>query len=961
MKQLFMMVALISVTLQGNAQAVNPQNTFSNAVNVAGPSLWLNYNDSTPSFKDSISGVSFPSNVTPTISPAATCSNGVSSGTSATTCTMTTTAGDTAILFANAQASTISTLVDSGGSTCGPITSGAFGAAHVYAYSCPNLTAGSHTFTMTLAASVAYPILQGIDVAGAATVAPVETYAAFNATTSPSTSIASGQVTTTLQNDLLVGWVDGSTNTLAFNSPFTALSGGPWTGILPVSGYALSPGSYAFTGTMNNTAGYASVLVAVKSASIPMNTVLARQPGFDSTNNSNFSAAFPYNSWAMAPNTTMAAIDWNSPWTMLVHVDRLNWDRTGTIVLASKGDIGSVQNSYWELYLRRSPSFSTASQLCFQRNGYGMNQAQQVVCTGPYLDAMPNGFNYDIVIEDTGTGQPSALHLYLNGLSVLQITGSGSYAYGFGNVSLALAGGTGYADATAFTSSGGGANCVVTGMMYASGGVPTSITTSTGNINAGCTSNPTIVLTSPTGTGVVITATAKAMSMNSSTGPLMVPGYVSNGVLYGAAGGDAAQGPVNIDEFALFSGNLSFGSVTNIFYETKFYQSLLYAYTTPPKVILDSCCCGPDFSGDQTLAMAIGAHKAGLIQLVGMVDNDGNPNGTNSVGWWRQMLDEAGLNDIGVSVGPNSPVANIGGCSAANITAYNASTPQNASSYESSVTMYRRILAANPSTPVDILITQGVNGYTAFLASAADSISPLTGLQLQAQNAANGAIVNLFNGNFNLTPTQMTYLLNNNGPQALDFFGGTPAPGGPGIFVSRTSNDPLYKAAVGTGQDTISGWTNLNVAQILSPYFWGGVLISYSGGTGYANQTPFTSTGGGPYCHVTGIMTASGGVPNGIDTAWGTPLPASTAYNGLGYGCTSAPTITLTSPTGTGVTLTASTTIIPSNYEGGANQFVVYPSQWAQTSNSTSDNAPVFTWFQNSLMDPPTNGTPRSY
>jgi hypothetical protein len=163
------------------------------------------------------------------------------------------------------------------------------------------------------------------------------------------------------------------------------------------------------------------------------------------------------------------------------------------------------------------------------------------------------------------------------------------------------------------------------------------------------------------------------------------------------------------------------------------------------------------------------------------------------------------------------------------------------------------------------------------------------------------------------------------------------------------------------GGDAVSGWTNLNLSQVLSPYFYGGVIVTYSGGTGYANSTPFTSTGGGTYCHVTGIMTASGGVPNGIETYWGTSFPSTVTYNGLGYGCTSTPTLVLTSPTGTGVTLTAAITITASNYGGaGTNQYTIWPNQWTLSPGGLW-TAPVFTWFQNSLMDPPVNGEPRSY
>jgi hypothetical protein len=81
----------------------------------------------------------------------------------------------------------------------------------------------------------------------------------------------------------------------------------------------------------------------------------------------------------------------------------------------------------------------------------------------------------------------------------------------------------------------------------------------------------------------------------------MVPGYLSNAVYYGPGGTDTSENPLYVDEFAEFPGNLSFGQITNIFYETKFYQGLLYPGLTakPPLVIFNSYGCGPDFSGDQ--------------------------------------------------------------------------------------------------------------------------------------------------------------------------------------------------------------------------------------------------------------------------------------------------------------------------------------------------------------------------
>lgn len=914
MKTLFAIFALLTLAPYANAQATNPQNTFSNAVNVNSPSLRLNFNDATTAFTDSVSQLSF----------------GGANATSNTIITPTLPFSIQYIAF-NAQ----------------PLQPGSLISVSIqFPTGCVPTAGQSVTFVIGNAPGSSIAIQHSFTVSVASTTA-IQTFTApANFTAIP---VSSGEILGAwAASGCSVGYESGGGGLYYSSTTYSTLPSGA------VSYNLINTDSSSISGVVATTSP---------------GTIAPRQPGFDNTNNANYSASFPYNAWSAAPNNSLGAIDWNVPWTMLLHVDRLNWDHNGTLTFASKGDVqgctgsggcGSTGN-WWRLFLQPT-GFSSGSQLCFERNGKGQYQAQQVVCTNTY-DGMPNGFNYDIVIEDAGTGLPGSLSMYINGSSVLQSANNTTYGNGFGNVLLTVTGGTGYANSTSFTSTGGGPNCTVTGVMTASGGVPTVIAAyNTGETNAGCTSNPTIVLTSPTGTGAVITATAAPMSMNSTTSPLMVPGYVSNGTYYGAGSTDTSENPIYIDEFAIFPGNLSFGQVTNLFYTTKFYQSLLYPYATPPVVVFDSCCCGPDFSGDQTLAMTIGAAKAGLIKLAGMVDNDGNPNGENSVGWWRQMLDEAGLNDVGVSVGPGSPTANIGGCPAANITAYNASTPQNASAYESSVTMYRTIFAKYPTTPVYVLVTQDANGYAAFVTSPADSISPLTGLQLQAQNAANGGYVNLFQGNLGLTPTALQTVLTNNGSLPIYIFGGSPAKGGPGVLASRTSNDPLYMTAAAMGGDSVSGWTNQQLAQVLSPYFYGGVTVNYSGGTGYANSTPFTSTGGGPYCHVTGIMTASGGVPNGIETSWGASFPPTSTYNGLGYGCMSAPTLVLTNPTGAGVTLTATSPLALTCYgpSGCTNQYVLWPNQYAQAPGGVW-TAPVFTWFQNSLMDPPPNGAPRPY
>lgn len=961
-------------------QATNPKNTFWSAVSAAGPSLWLNFNEATSAFVDHVSGSAFRGTTTAHSSATAGthCSYGAATSSSL-SCSLTTTVTDAIVVWiAQPVPESIVSVTDSLGATAVLINSPSAGN---YAYYFANVAAGSHTITTTLsaAASNGYPSMAVVDVVNAAASSPVDAYR-FNTQTSV-TAVTSGPLTTTVDGDLLIAnttqgsavetWTVGSLNFGLFtNATYTSQVNGTFT--------AGQGGSYTFNVTASAANNWSTWMVAIKSKSVTYTSgaVIPGQPGFDSNfTPGNYSAAFPYNGFNAAPNEVLADIEWNVPWTMLIQVDKLNWDRQSPLVLASKGDIQSCAGNtscssarnWWQLVLMKNISNALESQLCFIRNGYGtsMQPAQNSVCTVSGYDAMPNGFNYDVVIEDAGNGEPGALSMWMNGS---QVGGSGyipgqvisaSGANGFGNVVLAVtAGGTGYAATTPFTSAGGGAACVVTGTANATGGVITSLTETASNINAGCVTNPTIVLTAPTGTGATFTATAYPSTMNSASYPVMVPGYIGNGIVYGAGGTDTTQNPVYVDEFAIFPGNLSFAQITNLFYETKFYESAVFPTipANPPLVIFEGYGCGPDFSGDQSVAMVIGAAKAGLIHLIGIEDDDAQPNGLNSIGWWRQMLDQAGLADVPLTMGSHGMEPNMGGCPAAAITAYNASTPQNTSFYGSAATMYRTLFAKYPTTPIDVMLSQLYTGYADFQASPADGISSLTGLQLQAQNATNGGWVSMYEGNLSLDTTDRNYVWTHNGTTPVYVLGGAGGQGGPGIEVSRTANDPFYMAAKTNANDSVAGYTNQNVAQAISPYFNGGVTVTYSGGTGYANATPFTSTGGGAYCHVEGIMTASGGVPNGIETSWGTSFPSTTTYDGLGYGCTSVPMIVLTSPTGTGVTLTATSTIYPNSYGSGAtNTFTVWPSQYDQGAGGNG-TAPVLSWFSNALMDAPTVG-----
>ncbi len=106
-------------------------------------------------------------------------------------------------------------------------------------------------------------------------------------------------------------------------------------------------------------------------------------------------------------------------------------------------------------------------------------------------------------------------------------------------------------------------------------------------------------------------------------------------------------------------------------------------------------------------------------------------------------------------------------------------------------------------------------------------------------------------------------------------------------------------------------------------------------------------------------MTASGGVPNGIEFLWG--ASAVGTYTGIGWGCTSAPTVNLIGATGTGVTLTAYPTSVCGTYTiTGAGAGTVssatcsnhYFLPYSVYASQTPASGVPMSWFINSLVDP---------
>jgi hypothetical protein len=479
--------------------------------------------------------------------------------------------------------------------------------------------------------------------------------------------------------------------------------------------------------------------------------------------------------------------------------------------------------------------------------------------------------------------------------------------------------------------------------------------------------------------------------MNAATLPLLAPGFVSASGFFGVAGTTSTQTSTYVDEFAIFPSVLSQTSIQDIFYQTKFHQEVVKTLPTPVPVLVFDDDGGGDMDNFFALQMAIAIQQHGIMHLAGVVSEDGS---VNCEAMWRQMLDQAGLNNIPLSVPStftSSSNSGTGFCTTANVAAYNASTPLSNAAWGPSTTMYRTIFAKYPTTPIDIVLGGPFTAMAEFMQSPADSISPLTGLQLMAQNAASGGAIyaqglgctpsaypattpcsaTITGDNSLDDPVSGQYVVAHNGATPIYFIGGIPQNAGPGVLSTRTGNDPMYLLASHEGTDIRQCFDCLAVEAAVSSYFAGGAEIGFSGGTGYAASTPFTFSGGGTNCQGTGIMTASGGIPNGIQFQWG--VSAASSFEGIGNGCTSAPTVNLVGAIGTGVTLTAYPTSVCGTYtisetgsvwSGAVTSSTCsnhYFEPFSEYSNSTPTSGAPMSWFINSLVDPVPGGAPRGH
>ncbi len=687
-------------------------------------------------------------------------------------------------------------------------------------------------------------------------------------------------------------------------------------------------------------------------------TILPQQPGFDNTNPSNKSASLTYDSYLVAANNTTGNFEWNEQFSLLFHIDNLEYSGVGTMYFTSKGDVGSIHQPSFSLSMGMNAG---QPQLCFTLNGVGGHASNSIsrpsVCTHPGVKTFANGYNYDLIATNDGTGSPNSLQLYVNGFAPPYLSYENNATYRFGAVVLTVGtSGRGYADATTFTSVGGGPNCSVSGSLQSQNGVPKSVTYTT---NWGCTSLPTITLGVTSGIGATLTPVMFGAQMSTAgKSPLVIGGAFVNGKYLGIGGTATATAPQFIDEFAVFPRVLTAKEIQTLFYETKFYQSLLKPkpIQTPLVVFDNDGCADPD--NIYAFALTIAGHKLGYFSLAGVVDTDGSGA---SMAMYRQMLDAAGLSAVPVAVSSTTSITS-GLCTAADAEIVNPNTPQTSSGYIKAATLYRSILAENAHRPVDIVLGGSFRGVSDLMQSQFDSISRLTGSELLARNAKNGGAIFAqglgccgdFTGDNSLEDWSAgQYVVQHNGRLPIYWFGGMPQSSGPGILETRSTPDPLYLFAKHLGTDSRQAYDSLAVATLLSAVFSGGTTISITGaGRGYSDTTPFSSSGGGQSCDATGLMVSVGGTPSSIQYDAG-------AYAGVGWGCITAPSLTLATQGGVGAVLTAlptakcGTVSINGPHDGSTSDSICSDHYFLPYSVLASPgNSPIFTWFINSLIDP---------
>jgi len=508
-------------------------------------------------------------------------------------------------------------------------------------------------------------------------------------------------------------------------------------------------------------------------------------------------ASFSPDAAVYAPSSSLGSFEWTQPFTVTAEVSAhvagggySEWLIAGKGTPAAMGSNlrpGGAETQGIFLYINALMGWTGEPQVCLMLGaGKSLGSASTTVACGD-VDDLGDGQPHQITATYDGSGMASGIGIVVDGVPVGGASfGSniaapgvwgytrGSYGTSLGAVSLALSGGTGYAAATAFVSSGGGPHCSVTGTMLAVSGVPSSISYAT---NGYCTSAPAISLVGQAGTGVAIAPVLLNTSILSGD-----PWYLN-----GDAGNVMARVPIPvpgmrmIDDLAIIPGVAPPSMAQDlVLYGSPARAGLTQVCAKRPNVILIEDG-DDDWDNWGLVAAAVTAHKMGCINLVGVEDGQGGP----TVAWYRQALDEAGLAHVPVAQTPQStrcggtntnwadePLFFCGPVRGDEVPAagYDANYNRRmASGVMTDVEMYMQVLTKYSN--VTIVGGGGLNGiYDLMLSSGGMSLFQSKVAAIYQQEGLCGDQGSI--GNFSLGVAAAEYVLAHNGPVPVYLFGG---------------------------------------------------------------------------------------------------------------------------------------------------------------------------------------------
>lgn len=558
-------------------------------------------------------------------------------------------------------------------------------------------------------------------------------------------------------------------------------------------------------------------------------TTTFRQAGFNRLNAANYSELFAFNSKGVSPNFTLGDFEWSQAMTWTVHLRNLNVMRTNFTrsEIASKGPKGNnlqpsdLTSKGFDFFLHWT---GTQTRPCILLSGSLVSGVSTGFTVCANLD-LANGVDHDVLVRYDGAGVSGGFTWLVDNYPISSIVEQGGA--NFGTVSTVIGGsGTGYANSTPFTSTGGGSSCVVAGTMTSSGGVPASISYSS---NSGCSSIPTLVLTAPTGTGVTLTVSLTGTSMSTSTtSPLTIAGNVSDSIANQGTNVHNAAG-IQIDEYAMYP---SAPGVTSplgyqLFADAVGWQQFIALTSTPMLFIHDNDGC-QDVDNYWAVDIAIRLHQRGQIRLLAL---NNTMTVTTDAQMYRSLLDRAGLGHVPMSMSSVSFTATSGNC--ANIANFSGSV-RSLASYPADIATLRTALVNAPNGSVAYSLGGSYASLDALLNSPADAISPLTGTQLAVAKLSavyiqvgyvGSTITSDNNINENFAAAQDAYTILNASAIPYYLTGGNGGsfgvpPTGPTRY-SLSPTDPggiwLNAFFTSTGGTQRTGWDSMTVLAPLLP------------------------------------------------------------------------------------------------------------------------------------------------